>query len=271
MSDFRGRKRGILTAGGPPDGRFSIPVEDGILFVGVSTFGLYALRSAKTYARASLTRMNEKAVPETSGPAAAQPEQHPIDAEFAPIARRPRSDDDVTPANDPVPVPGEKTLTRTSSGPAYTVFSRGTRRWMVAMATVASFVSPMTATIYYPALDALSAELRVTIAMINFTITSYMILQALAPTFYGDLGDMTGRRPALMLAVGIYTLANVGLALQRNYAALLVLRMLQSAGGSGTIPLGIAVVADITTSAERGKYMGILLCGINVGPTLGKS
>ncbi|KAH6662918.1 major facilitator superfamily transporter [Plectosphaerella plurivora] len=215
--------------------------------------------------------MNEKDDTETREVGAHRPEQTPIgiDAEFAPIARRPRSDDDVTATDDPAPAPGEKTLTRMSSGPAYSVFSKGARRWMVGMSTVACFLSPMTATIYYPALDALSAELRVTIAMINFTITSFMIFQALAPTFYGDLGDMTGRRPALMLAVGIYTCANVGLALQRNYVALLVLRMLQSAGGSGTIPLGIAVVADITTSAERGKYMGILGCGINVGPTLG--
>ncbi|KAK7734240.1 hypothetical protein SLS53_007888 [Cytospora paraplurivora] len=53
-----------------------------------------------------------------------------------------------------------------------------------------------------------------------------------------------------------------------NYAALMVLRMVQSGGSSGTLALGYAVVADIATSSERGKYMGIVGAGINVGPSL---
>lgn len=64
------------------------------------------------------------------------------------------------------------------------------------------------------------------------------------------------------------SIANLGLALQNNYAALMVLRMVQSGGSSGTLALGYAVVADITTSAERGKYMGVVGAGINVGPAL---
>lgn len=65
-----------------------------------------------------------------------------------------------------------------------------------------------------------------------------------------------------------FPIANLGLALQDNYAALMVLRMVQSGGSSGTLALGYAVVADIATSAERGKYMGIVGAGINVGPAL---
>lgn len=197
-----------------------------------------------------------------------QPIRVPSDGEYPSPTHPPHGGDDLAAA---AAGKAKEDLSRVPSGPAYSVFSRGTRRWLVAMTTVAAFVSPMTATIYYPVLDALASDLDVTIGLINLTITSYMIFQALAPTFYGDLGDMTGRRPALVLAFGIYLCANIGLALQRNYAALLVLRMLQSAGGSGTIALGFAVVADVTTSAERGKYMGIMGCGINVGPTIGQS
>lgn len=43
---------------------------------------------------------------------------------------------------------------------------------------------------------------------------------------------------------------------------------MQSGGSSGTLALGYAVVADIATSSERGKYMGIVGAGINVGPAL---
>lgn len=48
----------------------------------------------------------------------------------------------------------------------------------------------------------------------------------------------------------------------------MVLRMVQSGGSSGTLALGYAVVADISASSERGKYMGVVGAGINVGPAL---
>ena len=63
--------------------------------------------------------------------------------------------------------------------------------------------------------------------------------------------------------------ANIGLALQTNYAALLILRMVQASGSSGTIALSIAVVADISTSAQRGKYTGFATAGILLGPSFG--
>ncbi|KAM6482696.1 major facilitator superfamily domain-containing protein [Trichoderma sp. SZMC 28011] len=159
--------------------------------------------------------------------------------------------------------------TRHSTNEPYSIFSRRMKIWITIMATVASVVSPMTAHIYFPALDAIAEELNVSISLINFTLTSYMIFQGIAPTIFGDFGDMAGRRPAFIVAFIIYLFANIGLALQRDYAALLVLRCLQSAGSSGTLALSYAVVADITPTAERGKYMGFVSVGINIGPAIG--
>jgi MFS family permease len=95
----------------------------------------------------------------------------------------------------------------------------------------------------------------VTTELINLTITSYMIFQALAPTFFGGLADTMGRRPVYILLFIIYLGANIGLALQRSFAALLILRMLQSTGSSGVIALANGVVADIAHAGERGLYM----------------
>lgn len=163
----------------------------------------------------------------------------------------------------------ENTLSRVSSGPPYSVFSPGMKRWIVGMNCVAAFMSPITANIYFPALPTLARDLGVGLDQINITLTTYMILQALAPTIFGDFGDIAGRRPAFIIAFIIYLGANIGLALQRNYAALLVLRMLQSGGSSGTIALVYAVVADIAPSSERGKWMGIVSSGITIGPAVG--
>src|SRR6202012_1585222 len=51
--------------------------------------------------------------------------------------------------------------------------------------------------------------------------------------------------------------ANLGLALNNTYAGLLGLRCLQSAGSSGLVTLMQGTIADIVTSAERGKYIAI--------------
>jgi len=105
--------------------------------------------------------------------------------------------------------------------------------------------------------------------LINLTITTYMILQALTPSFIGTFADAGGRRPAYIIAFTVYTAANIGLALQNRFAALLVLRCIQSAGSSGTVAFGYVVSADITTTAELGKYIGPTAAGVMVAPALG--
>lgn len=67
----------------------------------------------------------------------------------------------------------------------------------------------------------------------------------------------------------MYICANIGLALQNSYTALLILRAVQSSGSSGTVALASAVAADLVTSSERGKYMGLASLGSTLGPTLG--
>lgn len=94
-------------------------------------------------------------------------------------------------------------------------------------------------------------------------------MQGIAPAFVGGFSDVSGRRPAYLACFVIYAAANIGLALQNNYAALMVLRCLQAAGGSGTVALAIALIADICTPQERGVYVSYLSIGPQAGPSLG--
>ena len=73
----------------------------------------------------------------------------------------------------------------------------------------------------------------VSIELINLTITSYQLVSGIAPSILGDMADHTGRRPVALIAFTLYLAANLGLALQSNYVALVILRCLQSAGASG--------------------------------------
>ena len=136
------------------------------------------------------------------------------------------------------------------------------------MVAFAGFFSPLSANIYFPALNTLARDFNVSAAGINLTITTYMIFQGLAPTIFGDLADMAGRRPAYLIGFTIYIAACVGIACCQNYASLLVLRCIQSTGSSGTIALASGVVADISTSSERGVWMGWAISGPMVAPAI---
>ena len=156
-----------------------------------------------------------------------------------------------------------------SSRPIHTVFGRKQKFFIVFMAGLGAFYSPLTASIYFPALNAISEDLHVSSELINLTMTTYMIFQGLAPTFMGDLADMTGRRPVFILCFVIYIAACIGIALQDSYAALMVLRCIQSSGSSGTIALAYGVVADVSTSSQRGTYMSLVSIGAMAGPAVG--
>lgn len=163
---------------------------------------------------------------------------------------------------------GEVSPPQDAPPPPYSVFSKKMKIFIIVMSAISTLFSPMSSFIYLPALDKLSDYYHTSVAKINFSVTTYMIMQGLAPMFFGDLADQIGRRPVYILTLTIYLLANMALALQGNYAALLVLRALQSTGSSGTVALGNAVMADIATSAERSGYIGYVQAGAMFGPAL---
>lgn len=94
-------------------------------------------------------------------------------------------------------------------------------------------------------------------------------MQSLAPMFVADFADTAGKRPAYAVCFLLYIAANIGLALQNDFASLLALCCLQSAGSGATVALASGVVADIAPSALRGSYIGYTMAGSSIGPSLG--
>ncbi|KAL4926197.1 major facilitator superfamily domain-containing protein [Aspergillus undulatus] len=165
--------------------------------------------------------------------------------------------------------PLDAVATNTTDPAPYSIFTKAQKRYIVFAASWAGFFSPVSSQIYFPALNSIADDLGVTTTLINLTLTSYMIFQGLAPMFVGDFADKAGRRPAYLVCFVIYLAANIGLALQDSFAALFVLRCLQSAGSSATIALSAGVVSDIAVAAERGSYMGFVTAGSLLGPAMG--
>lgn len=115
----------------------------------------------------------------------------------------------------------------------FSLFTRSERAWITFLIAFAGMFSPLSSFIYYPAIHSIATQLDVSVQAINLTVTSYMIVSGVVPALLGNFADILGRRPAYIVTFSIYLLANIALALQRSFPALLVLRMLQSAGSSG--------------------------------------
>ncbi|KAK5662616.1 hypothetical protein OQA88_8530 [Cercophora sp. LCS_1] len=144
----------------------------------------------------------------------------------------------------------------------YSVFTKQQKLWISMSASFSAMFSTMSSYIYYPALVPVARDLGVSVALVNLSVTTYLIVAAIAPAFMGDMADQAGRRPIFLLLFVLMISANTGIALQTSYAALLVLRMLQSAGPSGNEnPTAIShgVIADITESKDRGGFVGVFL------------
>ncbi|CAI6100808.1 unnamed protein product [Clonostachys chloroleuca] len=152
--------------------------------------------------------------------------------------------------------------------PIHSIFSSRMKVFVVLMTVFSTLFSPFSSFIYIPALTPIAESYHRSVAELNFTVTVYQIMQAVAPLFFGDLSDQIGRRPVYVLTFAIYLGSNIGLALQNNFAALMVLRALQSTGSSATVAIGSAVMADLTTSAERGGYITAVQASVMFAPAL---
>ncbi|KAL9070353.1 MAG: hypothetical protein Q9161_004911 [Pseudevernia consocians] len=152
----------------------------------------------------------------------------------------------------------------------YTTFTKGHRRLITVILTSTMLASPLTATIYLPLLPLLATHFHVSNQAINLTITLYIIFQAISPLLLATASDSFGRRPILLLTYAVYTVASLGLALNKSsYAALLVLRAVQSLGASAVLAIAYGVIADVCPPAERGGMQGPTMGAANLAVCLG--
>lgn len=82
-------------------------------------------------------------------------------------------------------------------------------------------------------------DLDVSLSLVSLTITVYMVVQGIAPSFWVPFSDTIGGRPVLVGTFLVYLIANVGLAFSNSFAALMVFRGIQAAGSAATISIGI--------------------------------
>ncbi|HRK48504.1 MAG TPA: MFS transporter, partial [Nocardioides sp.] len=101
----------------------------------------------------------------------------------------------------------------------------------------------------------------------------YLLGQAVSVPLYSKLSDQYGRKPMMLIGVGLFLVGSLLCGLAWNMLALIAFRAVQGLGAGAVMPIGMTIVGDIYTVAERAKVQGYLasvwaLAAV-VGPTLG--
>jgi EmrB/QacA subfamily drug resistance transporter len=101
----------------------------------------------------------------------------------------------------------------------------------------------------------------------------YLLAQAVTVPIYGKLCDVFGRKPVIMLGIGLFLLGSVLCGCAWNMGVLIAFRLVQGLGAGAIQPTAMTVVGDLYSLEERAKVQGYLasVWGVSsvVGPTLG--
>ena len=106
-----------------------------------------------------------------------------------------------------------------------------------------------------------------------WAVTIYLLTSTISGPIYGKLSDLFGRRPIILGAVVVFLVGSVLSGLSQTMWQFILFRGVQGLGGGAVFPVALAVVADLYTPAERGKYLGLFgaVFGVSslVGPAIG--
>ena len=123
--------------------------------------------------------------------------------------------------------------------------------------------------IIIPNLAYYAKEIGATTTEIAILMSIYSGMQLLFAPIWGRLSDKHGRKPAILLGLLGNAAALIGFGLATDYAWLFIARSAAGIASAAVLPSVMAYVADITTSEERGRGMGLMGAAMGLGFILG--
>ncbi len=123
--------------------------------------------------------------------------------------------------------------------------------------------------IIIPNLAYYAKEIGATTTEIAILMSIYSGMQLLFAPIWGRLSDKHGRKPAILLGLLGNAVALIGFGLATDYVWLFIARSAAGIASAAVLPSVMAYVADVTTSAERGRGMGLMGAAMGLGFILG--
>lgn len=144
------------------------------------------------------------------------------------------------------------------------------RRLVILFLTI--FIDLIGFGIFVPVVPIYARELNASEALVGDTGALFSLMMFIFTPFWGALSDRYGRRPVILIAVGISAVSYVLFAQATTITVLIISRMLTGVG-SGNITAAQAYITDITPPDQRAKSMGLIGAafglGFIFGPPLG--
>src|SRR6478672_12890 len=134
------------------------------------------------------------------------------------------------------------------------------------------FLGALDQTIVGPALPTIVTELHGNDLYV-WAVTAYLLTSTISVPFWGKLSDLYGRKPMFISGIVIFLVGSALSGLSQNMEQLILFRGIQGIGAGALFPIALAIIGDLFSPAERGKYQGLFgaVFGISfiVGPALG--
>jgi EmrB/QacA subfamily drug resistance transporter len=107
----------------------------------------------------------------------------------------------------------------------------------------------------------------------TWAFTAYLLTSTISGPLYGKLSDLFGRRPIFLFGIGIFMVGSLLAGLAHEMWQLIGARGIQGLGAGALFPIALAVIGDLFSPSERGKYQGLFgaVFGLSVliGPAIG--
>jgi len=91
---------------------------------------------------------------------------------------------------------------------------------------------------------------------LSWVITAYLLAETVSTPLYGKLGDLLGRRRLFQFAISLFILGSILAGFSASMLQLVAFRAVQGLGAGGLIVLAQAIIADVVSPRERGRYQG---------------
>ena len=154
--------------------------------------------------------------------------------------------------------------------PANDPASREINPWLIAIAVMSStFMEVLDTTVVNVSLPHIAGNLSASTDEATWTLTSYLVANAIILPMTGWLASTFGRKRLLMLSVTGFTVASFFCGLAPTLPFLIFFRVIQGECGGGLQPLSQAILLESFPPEKRGQAMAFWALGIVVAPMLG--
>lgn len=144
---------------------------------------------------------------------------------------------------------------------------------MTAVLAMLTALGPLSTDFYLPSLPEIVRVMATDIAGAQATLSAFLFGYAGGQIVWGPLSDRLGRKPILLMGLGLFALATLACALAPSIEGLTAARVLQAFGASGPIVLGRAMVRDLYEGPRAGRElarMGMIMGLVPaIAPVLG--